>query len=280
MYKDTADTGEEPPIKFDADQDRASQDGDWSLGMSPKFREFVAPIMSEIHETLQGKTIEYKKEDLFNEIDLLPHQAAIVSTVFAKIRHIRGIENVYGYSHKEFDHRFFTSEEFLHPEDYQATVYQTRMALFNELKLRSVPMKTEYVMSARLKHKEGHYLMSRISLTTFNKGLLGVPISALFIFSSYGQVDTGLSSGLLINSREPFIKDAKTGRVVRADIPFSRREQEVLYRICLGKSSKMIAEEMGIAKKTVDNFRTIILEKTGLSNTAEPCTHAVSRGWV
>lgn len=49
----------------------------------------------------------------------------------------------------------------------------------------------------------------------------------------------------------------------------SRRELEVLTRLGSGAPYKKIAEELGLSPKTVSTYRSRILDKLGLSNTAE-----------
>ncbi len=49
----------------------------------------------------------------------------------------------------------------------------------------------------------------------------------------------------------------------------SKREFEVLNLIAQGKSPKEIAEEMGLSPKTVSTYRTRILDKLSLENTAQ-----------
>ncbi|MBD3639256.1 MAG: SpoIIE family protein phosphatase [Crocinitomicaceae bacterium] len=50
---------------------------------------------------------------------------------------------------------------------------------------------------------------------------------------------------------------------------FSKRELEVIKKIKEGRQSKEIADEMNIAKSTVDTYRKRILAKTNLNNAAE-----------
>ena len=49
----------------------------------------------------------------------------------------------------------------------------------------------------------------------------------------------------------------------------SEREKEVAKLICVGKTSQQIADKLFISKHTVDTHRRRILEKLGVSSTAE-----------
>ncbi len=49
----------------------------------------------------------------------------------------------------------------------------------------------------------------------------------------------------------------------------SRREFEVLTRICTGRTYKEIADELGLSPKTVSTYRTRLLEKLELTSTVQ-----------
>jgi len=60
----------------------------------------------------------------------------------------------------------------------------------------------------------------------------------------------------------------------------SVREVEVLRLVCKGLSNQEIADELFLSKRTVDNHRSNILEKTGCRNTASLVIYAVKNGYV
>ncbi|HHU98540.1 MAG TPA: response regulator transcription factor [Bacteroidales bacterium] len=55
----------------------------------------------------------------------------------------------------------------------------------------------------------------------------------------------------------------------------SRREKEILFKICEGLSNHEIAEELFISKRTVDKHRANLLAKTGSKNTASLILYAI-----
>ena len=55
----------------------------------------------------------------------------------------------------------------------------------------------------------------------------------------------------------------------------SRREKEILFKICEGLSNHEIAEELFISKRTVDKHRANLLAKTGSKNTASLILFAI-----
>jgi two-component system, NarL family, response regulator NreC len=56
------------------------------------------------------------------------------------------------------------------------------------------------------------------------------------------------------------------------------REREVMHLVCEGKSTKEVARMLDIGVKTAENHRSRVLDKLGLSNTAELVRYAARRG--
>jgi DNA-binding NarL/FixJ family response regulator len=72
------------------------------------------------------------------------------------------------------------------------------------------------------------------------------------------------------------IKGSKSSNKI-LDI-LSKKEVEVLTFISEGKSSKEIAEKLGLSIRTVSNHRANMLKKTNLNNTAELVRMASTEG--
>jgi len=60
----------------------------------------------------------------------------------------------------------------------------------------------------------------------------------------------------------------------------SVREMEILLLICRGESNQQIADRLFISKRTVDNHRANILEKTGCKNAASLVVYALKRSFI
>ncbi|KIL99871.1 DNA-binding response regulator LuxR family [Paramagnetospirillum magnetotacticum MS-1] len=58
------------------------------------------------------------------------------------------------------------------------------------------------------------------------------------------------------------------------------REREVLQLIARGNKNREIADELGIAIKTVETHRTKIMQKLDLHNSAELAAYAIRRGLI
>jgi DNA-binding NarL/FixJ family response regulator len=66
---------------------------------------------------------------------------------------------------------------------------------------------------------------------------------------------------------------ARPGRTL-----LSRREREVLGRVATGRRGSQIAEDLGVAVKTVDTYRRRIMQKLGLQSQAELVRYALALG--
>ena len=58
----------------------------------------------------------------------------------------------------------------------------------------------------------------------------------------------------------------------------TEREREVLTRIALGNSNKVIARELGVSPKTVEKHRTNMMRKLQLHNAAAITMYAIRNG--
>jgi DNA-binding NarL/FixJ family response regulator len=66
----------------------------------------------------------------------------------------------------------------------------------------------------------------------------------------------------------------------RAAALLSQREREVIKLIALGNSSKEIGRLMGISPRTVDTYRSRLMDKLGLNTLADVVRYAVRTGMV
>lgn len=62
--------------------------------------------------------------------------------------------------------------------------------------------------------------------------------------------------------------------------PLAPREREVLQLIAEGKTSKEIAEKLGLTVKTAESYRTNIMEKLDIHETAGLVRYAIRRGLI
>jgi DNA-binding NarL/FixJ family response regulator len=71
--------------------------------------------------------------------------------------------------------------------------------------------------------------------------------------------------------------------LAKADVPpdpLTSREREVLQLVAEGKSTKEVAQLLGISFKTAESHRTRIMKKTNIHETAGLVRYAVRRGLV
>lgn len=63
--------------------------------------------------------------------------------------------------------------------------------------------------------------------------------------------------------------------IVNGEIALSAREKEVLLNICQGYTNNEISEKLFISPKTVENYRSALLQKTGTRNAAHMVMFAI-----
>lgn len=72
----------------------------------------------------------------------------------------------------------------------------------------------------------------------------------------------------------------RSNNSIREEDALSEREKEILILICKGFSNQEIADSLYISKRTVDNHRANILEKSGCRNTANLVVWAIKHALV
>ncbi|MGE5624325.1 MAG: response regulator [Bacillota bacterium] len=76
------------------------------------------------------------------------------------------------------------------------------------------------------------------------------------------------------------VVDAYMGKSELPPDPLTDRERQVLQLIAEGKTTKQIAEILGLSVKTADSHRTRIMQKLEIHETASLVRYAVRRGFI
>jgi DNA-binding NarL/FixJ family response regulator len=79
---------------------------------------------------------------------------------------------------------------------------------------------------------------------------------------------------------EELVKEYLEGGDGGGGAPLTARERQVLRLIAQGQKNREIADELGIAVKTVETHRTKIMQKLDLHNSAELAAYAIRRGLI
>jgi DNA-binding NarL/FixJ family response regulator len=77
-----------------------------------------------------------------------------------------------------------------------------------------------------------------------------------------------------------YLNGSSKGRSLPADSMVTERERQVLTRIALGQSNKIIARELSVSVKTVEKHRSNLMRKLTLHNTAAITMFAIRHGYV
>ncbi|HEY3171633.1 MAG TPA: response regulator transcription factor [Thermoanaerobaculia bacterium] len=76
------------------------------------------------------------------------------------------------------------------------------------------------------------------------------------------------------------VVDAYLGHKSLPDDPLTPREREVLQLVAEGKTTKQIAQTLGISAKTAESHRTHIMRKLEIHDTAGLVRYAIRRGLI
>ena len=76
------------------------------------------------------------------------------------------------------------------------------------------------------------------------------------------------------------VVDAYLGRKSLPEDPLTQREREVLQLVAEGKTTKQIAQTLGISVKTAESHRTRIMRKLEIHDTAGLVRYAIRRGVI
>lgn len=176
------------------------------------------------------------------------------------------VKEVLGYNADEFT--FDLALNCYHPED-QDMLNRLLKATVSFARENNVSQHVGYYVSSRVKHKNGTFkkiLRQSNIYETDNEGKL---ISNLSLLTDISFIDTGKQ--VQWEFKAPGLDAEKFRKHVMrqyADF-FSKRELEILHKLCDGKTSSSVAEELNISKHTVDGHRRKMLEKSHCTNTIE-----------
>lgn len=125
-------------------------------------------------------------------------------------------------------------------------------------------------------HTEDHYVLA--ALEAGFRGYVLKSQAAGELLDALAEVASG--AVYLSPSVSRAVVDGYLGRTRLPSDPLSRREQEVLQLLAEGKSTKEIAESLGISPRTVESHRKRIKSKLAIRDTAGLVRYAIRRGVV
>ena len=124
----------------------------------------------------------------------------------------------------------------------------------------------EYIRAALNAGADG-YILKDANSAELMLAIRTVSVGQQFLCKA---IASKILSGYLSGDQRP------TGAAVAQHI--TGREREVLTRIALGNSNKLIARELGVSPKTVEKHRSNLMRKLQLHNAAAITTYAIRNG--
>lgn len=185
------------------------------------------------------------------------------------------IINVLGYAPDELDFpRFFG---IIHPDDSRAVFEIGKMVLTRELNYISGGSSRHIAlyMAYRAAKSNGKY--TRIALTISRHLDQNGGIYDMVEIHDVSHVRCGTVVTFALLGGKPL---KELPQESRKGLSISRREQEIIYYISQGYTSRKIASDLNLSEFTVNTHRKNIMRKTGTSNTVDMLLFAANNGII
>ena len=127
----------------------------------------------------------------------------------------------------------------------------------------------EYIRAALNSGANG-YLLKNADSAELMLAIRAVSAGQQFLCKSIATIRSGHPSVCVSQEQRPLSRTV--GQVI------TEREREVLTRIALGNSNKVIARELGVSPKTVEKHRSNLMRKLQLHNAAAITMFAIRNG--
>ncbi|QHT67880.1 PAS domain-containing protein [Rhodocytophaga rosea] len=171
----------------------------------------------------------------------------------------------------------------IHPDDITEYMEVTKV-IWEFLMALPVSQRKYYKTSVdfRIKNKEEAYkrvLQQNTALQTDNAGnivLLLIVISDI----SHLKKENGISAAIISTKHDGFLVWDGSDTHLKSQIPFSRREREIIKFLAEGFSRKEVAEQLNVSEFTISTHRRNMLKKTRLSNTRALVRFAINHGMI
>ena len=125
-------------------------------------------------------------------------------------------------------------------------------------------------------HTEDHYVLEALQAGV--KGYVVKTQAAADLVRAIHEVLRGMT--YLSPGISQAVVEAYLAKSAMPPEPLTAREREVLQLVAEGKSTKEIAQLLGITFKTAESHRTRIMKKTNIHETASLVRYAVRRGLI
>lgn len=225
--------------------------------------------------------VREKVAAIFGSLPLFPDQFVyVVNYTSGEVIHANGFERVLGYPDALVDLALI--HQIWHPDDAPLLAVITERATRALMTILPAlqPFESTLTVDYRVRKSNGEYIKVQRQSTVFETG--GDPeraISSCSYCRDISNLKTHDRMGWQWLGRGSETISFTDMRDQMNYLP-TAREMDVLRKLADGRSSKEIAVAFGLSVFTVNTHRRNLLERTGLSNTAELVGHAGRCGWV
>ncbi len=234
-------------------------------------------VFNEVSYVSNKKKIESITKDLSNCM-VMPNQMiyAICYNPF-HIFYKRNIGRFLGLDEDSMDSMELI--ECIHPEDIYFVTNAIKDAFEWLHKNPDMAKNILFSLEYRMRHNEGHFLTIQRNTRILDLDSQNNVILTLSIVTDISPFQKSIFYAKAcmhdMNKVENYYSNINNNIL---EFNISKREKDVLKLLCLGFSSKKIAEKLFISKHTVDEHRRHLLGKTKLTNTTELVYFAFQKG--
>jgi PAS domain S-box-containing protein len=185
------------------------------------------------------------------------------------------VAQVFGYQASEYDFR--KNFEIIHPEDREAVFEIGKIVINREMTYITGGSNRHVVlyMTYRAAKSNGRY--TRISFTASRHIDSEGGIYEMVVIRDISHVHCGTRVTFSLLGGRPL---RELPEMPGSGPLISTREQEIIYYISQGYTSKKIAGELNISELTVNTHRKNIMRKTGTRNMVDMLIYAASNGII
>lgn len=185
------------------------------------------------------------------------------------------VKQVLGYEASEYDFR--KHFDIIHPDDRLAVFEIGKTVLSRELNYISGCSDRQVALEMVYRAAKSNMRYTRVSLGVSRHIDPEGGIYEMAAVRDISHIHCGTKVSFALLGGRPFME---LPEVPGINPSISRREQEIIYHISKGYTSRRIAYELKISEYTVNTHRKNIMRKTGTSNLVDLLIYAATNGVI
>lgn len=241
-------------------------------------------ILNELQSGYDGEShgLKERLEQILGQFPRFPgHFLYVYNFSTGRIAHAQGFQEVLGYRDDEVDIELLLDT--YHPDDASMVARLSRSAIEAMARMRNPQNLHElaFTLDYRMRKADGRYVKILRQTAVFEVDARDGAVRSVFsLCKDISTIKEQNTIGWKADGFELVELEPPPDPEHRLQYRPSPREMEVVRKIAAGKSSKEVAQELGITLHTANTHRRNLLQRTGLRNTAELVRRMGELGWL